>query len=375
MRAADRGRLAGGATRFRLVLASAVLAFTTLAGAHAQQTPAAQQSQPLRVGLYVSPPFVIEQDGRFSGMAVELWEAIAAELDLQSEYQVLPSIRELVTATSAGDLDVAVTNLTITQGRAERIDFTHPWYDAGLRVMINEDRGAGFWDVIAGLRESGFLRAYAWLAFVIVVATILMTIFDRVFDKDFPRRWRDGVAESFYSVMSVATTGRATRKNLFGWAGRIWQALWLVCGVGVLAYITSSVTSVMTTLALTNQINGLADLPGKTVGVFTGSVAEEFARDSALQSRSFDRIDEAVKALLEGRIAAIVGDAPVMEYYAGSHPDEPVAVVGPIFEPDKYGFGLTLDSALTRPLTVAILGAHESGLLDQLRAKYFGDRS
>jgi len=50
-------------------------------------------------------------------------------------------------------------------------------------------------------------------------------------------------------------------------------------------------------------------------------------------------------------------------------------VVGPIFEPDKYGFGLTLDSELTRPLTVEIIGAHEDGLVEQLREKYFGDRS
>ena len=40
------------------------------------------------------------------------------------------------------------------------------------------------------------------------------------------------------------------------------------------AYVTSSVTSVMTTLSLTNQINSVADLPGKSIGVFAGSVAE-----------------------------------------------------------------------------------------------------
>lgn len=332
------------------------------------------EPQPLKVGVYLSPPFVMEENGRFSGMAVELWEALAADLGLASEYQVLPTIRELVQATSAGDLDVAVTNLTITHGRAERIDFTHPWYDAGLRIMINEDRGTGFWDVVSGLHESGYLRAYAWLAFVIVIATILLTLFDRRFDRDFPRRWRDGIAESFFSVMSVATSGRAARKNLFGWVGRIWQALWLVCGVAVLAYVTSTVTSVMTTLSLTSQIHSLADLPGKTVGVFTGSVAEEFARNSALRSRSFAHIDEAVSALQDGRIAAIVGDAPVLEYYANTHPDAGVTAVGPIFEPDKYGFGLTLHNPLTRPLTVATIGAHESGLLEELHSKYFGDR-
>jgi polar amino acid transport system substrate-binding protein len=358
----------------RLVVALAILAnAVAVADLRAQDAPT--EPQPLKVGLYLSPPFVIEDDGRYTGMAVELWEALAADLDLQSDYEVLPTFRELVRTTSAGDLDVAVTNLTITQERAERIDFTHPWYDAGLRIMINQDRGTGFREVVAGLHESGYLRSYAWLAFVVVVATVLLTLFDRRFDKDFPRRWREGVAESFYAVMSVATSGRAARKNLFGWVGRIWQALWLVCGVAVLAYITSTVTSVMTTLSLTNQIHSLADLPGKTVGVFTGSVAEEFAQTSALRERSFANIDEAVTALRDGRIAAIVGDAPVLEYYAESHPDVPVAVVGAIFEPDKYGFGLTLGSELTRPLTVELLGAHEGGLLDDLRSKYFGGRS
>ena len=232
---------------FVLVLVLAMLALPLAADLRAQEAPVSPQT--VKVGLYLSPPFVMEENGRYTGMAIELWETIASDLDLRSEYEVLPTIRELVEATSAGDLDVAVTNLTITQSRAERIDFTHPWYDAGLRIMINEDRGTGFWDVVTGLRESGHLRAYAWLAFVIVAATVLMTLFDRRFDKDFPQRWRDGISESFFSVMSIATSGRAARRNLFGWVGRIWQALWLVCGVAVLAYITSTVTSVMTTLS------------------------------------------------------------------------------------------------------------------------------
>jgi aminomethyltransferase len=49
------------------------------------------------------------------------------------------------------------------------------------------------------------------------------------------------------------------------------------------------------------------------------------------------------------------------------------AVVGPLFEPDKYGFGLAKGSELTRPLTVAVIAAHESHLLENLGSKYFSD--
>lgn len=331
-------------------------------------------SQPLSVGVYVHPPFVMAENGSFAGMAIELWEWLAGQLGLESEYVELNTISELVDAVAAGEIDVALTNLTISRDRAERIDFTHPWFDAGQRIMVNEGRGAGFRDVVAGLQQSGHLRAYSWIAFVIIIATVLVTLFDRHFDKDFPRRWRDGVAESFYTVMSVATSGKPpSRKNLFGWVGRIWQGLWLVCGIAVLAYVTSSVTSVMTTLSLTNQINSVADLPGHSVGVEAGSVSEVYARERGLDVRLFAHTHEATEALLAGEIAAIVGDAPVLEYYAHTNPQQPVTVVGPIFAPDKYGIALPHGSELTRPLTIELIGAHENGLIAEIRERYFGN--
>lgn len=356
------------------VLLVGLLGPTGLKAQDAELRGAQPEERTVEVGLYVSPPFVMQQNGRFTGMAMDLWEALASKLRLRSEYRVLPTIKELVDAVAAGDIDVAVTNLTITQKRAARIDFTQPWFDAGLRIMIGEDRGTGFWELISGLRDAGFLTAYAWLAFIIIAATVVLTLFDRRFDKDFPHRWRDGLAESFYAVMSVATSGRPpSRKNLFGWVGRIWSAFWLVCGIAVLAYVTSSVTSVMTTLSLTNQIHNIEDLPGKDIGVFTGSVAEEFAQREGLSSRSYADIDAAVAALRNGRIDAIIGDAPVLEYYAYTNPDAALDVVGPIFEPDKYGFALMRNSALTDPLTLELLGAHETDLVDDLRIKYFGE--
>lgn len=354
-----------------------LLAFFALASvASAQDTLSTAQSPAttLRVGVYEHPPFVMARDGGYTGMAIDLWNDLAATLHLRVEYVGFQTLRDLVNAVSVNQVDVAVTNLTITRDRAERIDFTHPWFDAGLRVMTRDTHGTGFWGLLNGLEQSGHLRAYGWIALVILAATILLTLFDRRFDENFPRRWRDGLAESFYTVMSVATSGKSpTRQNLFGWVGRFWQGLWLVCGIAVLAYVTSSVTSVMTTLSLAGQINSVADLPGRPVGAFTGSVSEDYARNNGLNLRSFANIDEAVDALVDQRVDAIIGDAPVLEYYAASHPDRAVSVVGAIFEPDKYGFALPLHHRLTRQLSVEIIGAHERGQLAEIRERYFGE--
>ncbi|TKT78464.1 transporter substrate-binding domain-containing protein [Aquamicrobium sp. LC103] len=329
----------------------------------------------VNVGVYVSPPFVVAGEGTYDGMAIDLWEAVAGNLDLATRYVAYPTFRDLVDATRNGEVDAAVTNLTITRHRAEVLSFTQPWYDAGLRIMVSDEGSGGFWSVILGLGDAGHLRAYAWLLAVIATATVGFALFDRKFDPDFPRRWRDGIAESFYHVISIATAGRTARKNLFGWMGRIWQAAWMVVGVGVIAYVTSSVTSVMTTVSLERGVHSLADLPGKTVGVFTGSVAETFVGDLGIASQSYPDIDAAASAIQDGEIDAIVGDAPILEHFAHSQPQSNLTVVGNIFHPDKYGFAFPHDSELTRPVTLQILELIEAGVVEDLRSKYFGSGS
>lgn len=339
--------------------------------AAAQQAPA-ERGQTVTVGVYPSPPFVMQDDAGYSGMAIDLWEEIAQRAGLGTRYQTYPTFRAMLDAVRDGRADVAVSNVTITRDRAATLSFTQPWYDAGLRIMVPTSRSSGFGAVFAGLARKGHLQVFAALAVIIVLATVMVTLFDRKYDEQFPKRWRDGIAESFFQVMSIATSGKSTRRNLFGWAGRIWSGIWLVAGVLLIAYITSSVTSVMTTLSLTRHVDSLADLPGKTIGVFEGSVAEEFARDLGLGMVVYDDTEGAVAGLKAGHIAAIIGDAPVLEYYAYTNPEEPVSVIGKIFHPDKYGFALPLDSALRRPLTVELLGLQESGRVEELRTEYFG---
>jgi polar amino acid transport system substrate-binding protein len=222
------------------------------------------------------------------------------------------------------------------------------------------------------LKQSGHLRIYAWIAVLIVVATIVLTLIDRRWHPEFPEKWREGFAESFYHVMSVATSGSTSHRNLLGWGGRILGALWLACGVAVVAYVTSSITSVMTVSTITHQINNFGDLGGKRVGVLAGSIGETYCRAAMLDIVSYDTMEEMVDALLKGRVAALVRDAPVLEWYDNAHPELPITEVGPVFEPEKYGFALPSGSVLTRPISEAILKLKDNGTLDTLRAKYFG---
>ncbi len=337
------------------------------------QSPVIPPATPvLQVGLHLSPPFVVKTGETYSGMAVDLWEMAAARLGLRYEYRPYRTLADLVQATATAEVDAAVGNLTISRERAQRLDFTQAWYDSGIRIMIKQNRTADAGDIFRKLTEGGYFKAYLWFGLLLLVATLLLTILDRKLDFEFPRSWLHGLSESFYHVIAAITSGRSTHKPLFGAFGRVLAAFWLLFGVAVIATITSSITSTMTTVSLQNQINDRSDLSGRIVGVLAGSSAETYARALALDIRLFPGMDEAVAALIDDRIDAILGDAPVLEYYDNNHLDLPLTEVGSILKPEKYGFALPPGSPLTRPLTVQLLELHESGALETVRARYFG---
>lgn len=351
-----------------------IFALTCFIGAFVSFPVSSQdsKSEAMKVGVYISPPFVVKNDDVYSGMAIDLWADISARIGRKSEFIEYQNYTDLINAVAADQVEAGVTNLTITENRARAVDFTHPWFDSGLRVMIHKEAGSTFSDILKGLENAGYLTTYGWIGFTILISTIALTLFDRRFDVNFPRSWREGFAENFYHIMSIATSGKSSRKNLFGWIGRIWQAFWMMCGIGIIAYVTSSVTSVMTVAHISRNIETVADLQDKLVGVRAGSVAEAYLRSSSIATAPFNHLTDAVTALLNDEVSAIVADAPVLEYYTHTNPRVPVQVVGNIFHPDKYGFAFPRKSPLVKPATVAIIRAHETEEIAKLKNKYFG---
>jgi ABC-type amino acid transport substrate-binding protein len=342
----------------------------------AAPVPAETEGTLVRAGVHISPPFVMAAEtGSYDGMAVDLWDRISNALGLHTEYTSYRSMEDLLKALESNEIDVVVTNLTVTHARARLMRFTYPWYDAGLRIMINTEARNSFWHEI---RKDGRLNAYLLLAGALIVLSFAATIIRRALSPAFTRSWLDGFSLNFRDIISTAVSG-AVSEN-FGWSGRknrwfhnIITALLSLCGVALVAYITSTVTSVMTTVSLMNtEIYALADLAGKKVGVLGGSAAAEYLRRSGFTVLSFDDIDAASSALLEKNISAVVADAPVVEYWARTHPGSPVKVTGELFHPDIYAFALGREGNLADAVSVQIIKFHEDLSIPKLKFLYFG---
>ena len=370
--------------RFNTTILSGIMlsllfaAMIGFAGAGKAQETASEDAATtdITVGYRVTPPFVMKDaDGNLTGMAIDLWNEIEDGMGYAPTYREYASMADLVSATAAKEVDVAVGAMSITEERAMEIDFTQPWFDSGLRVMVDNYSSSSMTNLWDGLAESGHLQHYGILILLVIVATIGLTLFDRHFDKNFPKRWREGIAESFYAVMLVVTKGSLpSRAKLFGWYGRIFSAFWLVIGIAVLAYVTSSLTSVMTSIAVQGAIGGPDDLPGRVVGVLKGSTAETAMKQDEIEYVTYASVDDAITALRDNEVDAIVGDSPVLEYHKFIDPKPGLDIVGRIFSPDKYGFAVPYDeSSQIFPITVKLLSLQEDGVVEDLAEKYFGD--
>lgn len=324
----------------------------------------------LKIGVYESPPFVMRAaDGSFRGMAIELWQTTTKHLNIDSEYVQYHNFKNLTEAAARGEIDVILTNFTVTHERAQMLDISYPWFDAGMRVMVNDERKFGVFDELV---DSGRIYPYIWLTLLLFGLTLLITLVRRRFDENFHKEWKLGLAESFHDLILAAKSGRIPHA-FFGWLGYVLSGLWMIVGVALIAYVTSTLTTAMATISLTSNIHSLYDLPGKDVGVLSGSVGDEFLRSRGLEVRGYDELEEAVADLHQRKLDAIVADAPVLEYWDYVHPELDLDVVGNLFYPEKYAFAANkAHDDLIDAVSLEIIRLHESGDLKAMKEKYFG---
>ena len=83
-------------------------------------------------------PFEFKQDGKYTGFDIELWEAIAAELKLDYKTQPM-DFNGIIPGLQTGSVDVGIAGMTIKPSREKVVDFSQPYYDSGLVILVRAD--------------------------------------------------------------------------------------------------------------------------------------------------------------------------------------------------------------------------------------------
>lgn len=96
-------------------------------------------------------PFEFQEDGEDVGYDMDLLRGIAEANDLEFEVKDLP-FDGILGSLAAGECDVVASAVTITEERAEQVDFSDPYFDADQSLLVkaeNEDTYATL-DDLAG---------------------------------------------------------------------------------------------------------------------------------------------------------------------------------------------------------------------------------
>jgi ABC-type amino acid transport substrate-binding protein len=330
---------------------------------------------PIRVYTKPIKPFSFQEDGANKGFSLDLWERVAREANVPYEIHWVKTVGDLITALRSGQADVAIAAISITSEREALVDFSTPYYESGLGILVNAQGQSATGVIFDSLTSAPFLKICGLLAVVLLVFAHGIWVFERRRNPDqFPVSYGRGIWESSWWAISTILSGGCDNKGPVAFGGRIIGALWMLICIFAITYFTASITTIMTVNQLTSDINGASDLVGQKVATAKGTTAEKYLTEHKAKVVSFASIDEAFDALDRNDVKAVVYDEPILLYHlkTGGLPDQ--KVVGHLFERQNYGIGLPENSPYRKAINGALLKLREQGVLDELHSKWFGDQ-
>jgi polar amino acid transport system substrate-binding protein len=364
------------------VILAAMLLFTGVARSQ-EPTPLSKPTRPrLVVGLVESPPFCIRgENGSWSGISVELWEWIAADLEVDTEFRETTLTGLFDDLAPGRPLDVSIGALTITPEREDRLDFSESFFLSGLAVAIKTTPATGgvlswlgrllvwnFWRIVAAL-----------LASLVLVALLIWVLEHKGNPQEFGGHGKAhrGIGSAlWWSAVTMTTVGYGdlAPRSL---PGRLVAIAWMFVSLFLVSWFTASMASILTAERLDVATSGLIvrgpdDLRRLHVAVIAGTSSEDY-----LRHRQIDYIrvppKELIEVLLTGRAQAILGDAPTLRYVARSARYEgKITVLPQTFQAEPYGIALRDGSPWRKPVDRALLHRLANPAWGDLIYRYLG---
>ena len=341
--------------------------------ASAQAVPAEAQGRELIIGTKLAPPFAMkDEDGKWSGISIELWSHIADRLKLKYRFAEEPTVQGLIDKTAAKDFDAAIAAITVTASREGMLDFSQPYYVTGLGVAVQRG-GPPMWSQIGWtLISFSFLQAVLALLGIAIVVALLIWFFERRHNDDFGGGTLKGIGSSMWwsaEAMTQASTGFRGPKTM---PGRIVAMVWMVASIITVAVFTAGVTTALTTRKLEGMVREVNDLARVRVGAVAGSATTEYLLGNRIHYRGFGNAEEGLRALQKGSIDAFVYDKPLLAWTVLQRFSGTVEVLEMDFDPQYYAAAFQPGSPLRKRFDIAVLEDIKSEWWREVLFRYLG---
>uniref|UniRef100_A0AAY4A6J7 Glutamate receptor n=1 Tax=Denticeps clupeoides TaxID=299321 RepID=A0AAY4A6J7_9TELE len=289
--------------------------------------------------------------------------------------------------------DMAIGSLTINEERSEVVDFSVPFVETGISVMVSRSNGT--------VSPSAFLEPYSpavWvMMFVMCLTVVAVTVF--IFEFFSPvgynRSLQSGkkaggskftIGKSIWLLWALVFNNSVPVENPKGTTSKIMVLVWAFFAVIFLASYTANLAAFMIQEEYIDTVSGLSDkkfqhpteqYPPLKFGTVPNGSTEKNIRSNYPDMHQYmvkynqKGVEEAIVNLKTGKLDAFIYDAAVLNYMARKDEGCKVMTIGSgkVFATTGYGIALIKNSRWKRPLDLALLqlvGDDEIEMLERL---------
>ncbi|XP_057850922.2 glutamate receptor 3.3 isoform X1 [Cryptomeria japonica] len=284
-----------------------------------------------------------------------------------------PSYDKLVEQVAFKNFDAAVGDISIVTKRSKIVDFTQPYVESGLVVVVPvKEIDSNAW---------AFLRPFTvqmWCttgAFFLVIGSVVW-ILEHKSNPEFRGHPKQQIMNVLWFAFS--TMFFSHRENTVSSLGRAVLIIWLFVVLIINSSYTASLTSILTVEQLSPTIQGIDSLASSNlpIGYQSGSFVADYlsgefniAKYRLVPLNTRDSYAEALSlGPKKGGVAAVVDELPYIESFLSTRCG--YTIVGSEFTKSGWGFVFPKDSQLAVDMSTAILDLSESGELQRIHDKW-----
>lgn len=334
----------------RLLACFLLLAFT---GVQADTTP-------LKVIASEVPPCVFATENPY-GFSIELWTAIANELNQQFELE-LTTFSEKLAAIQEGRADVAIGCISVTDERETTMDFSHPVTSGGFSVASPIKS-----DLIPSFSDESLNMLLVLLLFVIFFAHLMW--WSEHGQASISDHYIPGVFESiWFSVVTMSTVGYGdiSPKN---WLGRVSAILLILTGVTAFGVIFGQFAADAIGDRAENPVDSIDDLRGYVVGTKANTATTNYLNSLGIEIEEFDNLEEAAEAARDGSVDLLMHDTFAISHLVDRNAD--LLATGPEFAPHYVAIATQENSPLRESINSALLRIQADGRFQIIKDRWF----
>ncbi|KAM0025835.1 putative periplasmic binding protein-like I [Helianthus debilis subsp. tardiflorus] len=334
--------------------------------------------RPLRIGvpLRVSFKEIVTQvngSNEIHGFSIDVFLAAIKLIPYPVPYEFVkfgdghknPSYTEFVNKVAYNVLDAAVGDIAIITNRTKVVDFTQPYIESGLVVVVPVKKlDSSAW---AFLRPFTPLMWTVTAVFFIIIGVVVWILEHRLNDE-----FRGPPKQQLVTILwfTLSTMFFSHRENTVSTLGRLVLFIWLFVVLIINSSYTASLTSILTVQQLSSPIRGIDSLisTNERIGFQVGSFAENYMIEELNIPKSrlmaLGSPEEYAEKLGAGTVAAIVDERPYIDLFLSNNCQ--FQVVGQEFTKSGWGFAFPKDSPLAVDMSTAILTLSENGELQKI---------